>query len=71
MENTTSQTNLESAIAQAEERGYLRGLNEAAAKRMDAPAAFETVPPPGAEIPATAPEPEFLSSPRRSIWDNP
>ena len=77
-ENTTPTTNdaLRTAIEEAEQRGYLRGLNEAASSRMEEPAPFETIPAPGA-MPATGDtdptvtdlDIDFFSAPRRSIWD--
>lgn len=80
MENNDSPTvtddALKAAVEEAEQRGYLRGLNEAASSRMDEPAPGETLPAPGATI-ADIPEEDpgadcncdFFASPRRSIWD--
>lgn len=82
MENNDSPTvtddALKAAVEEAEQRGYLRGLNEAASSRMDEPAPGETLPAPGAtvaDIPEEDPDADsdcncdFFASPRRSIWD--
>ena len=58
------------ALDEAEQRGYMRGLNEAAEARMKAPALYET--PDGGGDGATGksgPHPVFLSHTRKSIWD--
>lgn len=81
METTTPTTvtddALRAAVEEAEQRGYLRGLNEAASSRMDEPAPFEAVPSPGATKPETDTgivtdtdcDTDFFTTPRRSIWD--
>ncbi len=55
------------AIGEAERRGYMRGLNEAANARMEEPAMYES---PDALLDA-APQPQsaFLSRSRKSVWD--
>lgn len=55
-------------IAEAEERGYLRGRNENIAQLMERPGVFERL---GCEVREEAPTGgvEILSRERRSIWD--
>lgn len=56
------------AIADAEQRGYLRAMNEKAEQQMQQPALFEPVD----AADSQPPQPEghtFLSSTRRSVWD--
>lgn len=56
------------AVEEAEQRGYLRGLNEKARAEMVQPPAYEELPPPQVDRrPATAPL--IGSSARQSIWD--
>lgn len=57
-------------VAAAEERGYLKGLNEVADRRLNAPALNELLPP----EPPPEEEPrdrtlDFFAAPRRSVWD--
>lgn len=54
-------------LAEAEQRGYLRGLNEAAEARMKEPSMYEQ---PVPKQPARAPESAdgIFTSRRRSIW---
>lgn len=55
------------AICEAEKRGYLRGLNEAAQARMEEPAMYES---PDAHLDAEPqPQSTFLSRSRKSVWD--
>lgn len=58
-------------LQEAEQRGYLRGLNEAAEQRLNAPALYEQLPPSpppsGGDNPS--PDTEFFPEARRSIWD--
>lgn len=68
---TATDDTLRAAVEEAEQRGYLRGLNEAASSRMNE---SELIPSPGAKThdSDTDEEPaanDFFSSPRRSIWD--
>lgn len=59
----------ETKLAEAEQRGYLRGRNESIARLMEAPAMFErSTPAPDADAPADA-APGFLSRQRVSIWN--
>lgn len=53
------------AEAEAEQRGYLRGLNEAARARMNEPGLYEQ----GAAQPPEEPSPTLLFPGRKSIWD--
>lgn len=60
-------------LQEAEQRGYLRGLNEAAEQRLNAPALYEQLPP-SQSSPSTggdnlSPTPDFFPEARRSIWD--
>ncbi|MDE6190736.1 MAG: hypothetical protein K2G47_03835 [Muribaculum sp.] len=73
---TVTDEALKAAVEEAEQRGYLRGLNEAASSRMDEPAPFETIPSPGATAPPDSVNDDnpsidcdFIAVPRRSIWD--
>ncbi len=62
-----------SAIHDAEQRGYLKGLNEAAEQRLNAPSLYEQLPPsPNADgVEASAsPTTDFFPEMRKSIWDN-
>lgn len=69
MENDTQQPSLEQQLAEAEERGYHRGLNEQIARKMEEPAVWED----SAATPAPAPRPDtgyhILQGLRHSIWD--
>ena len=56
----------EELIAEAEERGYRRGLNERIEREMSLPGVWESGHEPPADGTATV---TILSSPRRSIWD--
>ncbi len=67
MENTA--TAIDKAVAEAEQRGYLRGLNEAAARRMAEPTPFEAVPPEGGAPVEPDTTTDILTRQRRSIWD--
>lgn len=51
----------EAAIAEAEERGYRRGLEEASRRQLDRPAMWQPVAPDAASA--------FLASRRPSVWD--
>ena len=57
--------NLDALLAEAEEKGYKRGLNEQIEARMKTPAEWEN--------PSPDPSPDaysILSNPRPSIWDD-
>jgi len=59
-------------LQEAEQRGYLRGLNEAAEQRLNAPALYEQLPPsqsPPSSDDNLSPAAEFFPEARRSIWD--
>ena len=76
MENTITtpaetDDTLKAAVEEAEQRGYLRGLNEAASSRMNS---SEMIPSPGATIhdsddDAESSPHDFFATPRKSIWD--
>lgn len=60
------ETELQQRIAEAEQRGYRRGLNEQIASKMQEPAMWE------GKTPDPAPTPhefQILASPRKSIWE--
>ncbi len=67
MENEEEKS-LEQQLAEAEERGYRRGLNEQIEQKMHEPGVWE-----GAEAPAPAETPpaefQILGNMRESIWD--
>lgn len=65
----------EALIAEAEQRGYMRGLNEAASRAMEAPVLFEDL---ARRRAAATDEPQpsggnlcdtFLTGLRPSVWD--
>lgn len=61
--------NLEQQIAEAEERGYRRGLNEQIAAKMNEPGMWESA---ARDAAAEAPAAEgfrILDSRRKSIWE--
>lgn len=57
---------LEQQLAEAEERGYRRGLNEQIEKKMQEPSVWEDGAAAHAETPA---EFQILGNRRKSIWD--
>lgn len=61
---------LEQQIAEAEERGYRRGLNEQIESKMREPAMWEG--PEDALAAARAPQEEFqiLAGRRKSVWED-
>lgn len=65
-QNENIQPDLAQQIAEAEERGYRRGLNEQIDSKMKAPGVWEG--PEGSE-PETPDEFKILGNRRRSIWD--
>lgn len=56
----------EQQLAEAEQRGYLRGRNESVSAVMAEPTIYETSKP---SSPIAEENRQFLSSPRRSVWD--
>ncbi len=56
----------EQQLAEAEQRGYLRGRNESVSAVMAEPTIYET---PKSSSPIAEENHQFLSSPRRSVWD--
>ena len=67
-EGSTTEAEIEARIAEAEHRGYLRGLNEQAERLLKRPAVGETCSENKAVYP---PEEEvmILNNIRKSIWD--
>jgi len=59
---------MEALIAEAEQRGYMRGRNESIEELMRRPAMLQTIPPADTTIPETD-EPMILGNQRISIWD--
>ena len=58
--------NLQQLLAEAEQRGYQRGLNEQISSKMQEPAVWES----NAQTPPPTPQEfQILASPRTSIWD--
>lgn len=57
---------LEQQLAEAEERGYRRGMNEQIERKMQEPGVWEDGTAAAAETPA---EFQILGNRRRSIWD--
>lgn len=68
MEQHTPETSLEQQIAEAEERGYRRGLNEQIESKMKEPAVWEGQD--AAETPPPPPGFQILGNRRKSFWDN-
>lgn len=66
MENEIIELTLEQQLAEAEERGYRRGLNEQIQQKMQEPATWETT-----ENVADKPDEGFriLANVGRSIWN--
>lgn len=71
MEHTEAQEpSLEQQLAEAEERGYRRGLNEQIESRMNEPGTWEGSTSAATTVPDSTPEAfSILGSRRRSIWD--
>ncbi|MCX4331385.1 MAG: hypothetical protein OSJ24_04205 [Muribaculaceae bacterium] len=71
MEHTEAQEpSLEQQLAEAEERGYRRGLNEQIESRMNEPGTWEGTAPAATPTPGPTPEAfRILGATRRSIWD--
>lgn len=68
-QSSTSENNpdMEQLIAEAEQRGYLRGRNEAVAIEMQRPAQWENE----TKLPAMSDsESLILNNMRRSVWDD-
>ncbi|MDE7110442.1 MAG: hypothetical protein K2O38_00900 [Muribaculaceae bacterium] len=68
MENTSNDEEIRRMLAEAEERGYNRGINEQLEKQMHTPGVWESTLPNATDNPA-APGFEILANVRRSIWD--
>lgn len=64
-------TDIETRLAEAEQRGYLRGRNERIEALMKEPGIFERQSPAGTPAPDLNPDssPMILNNPRISIWD--
>lgn len=62
---------IEARLAEAEQRGYLRGRNERIEALMKEPGIFERQPPAGVAAPELNSDssPMILNNPRISIWD--
>lgn len=67
MENDEKKVSLEEQIAEAEERGYRRGLEEQIKSKLGEPGVWES--PQQAAEPARETEFRILAERRRSIWD--
>lgn len=68
-ESSTPQPDIATLIAEAEERGYLRGRNEKIAIEMRSPALWETIREPAHKAEAEKPQPLILNHLRHSVWD--
>lgn len=66
MEQTEQTPSLEQQLAEAEERGYRRGLNEQIESKMKEPGMWEGS---GAAVASPAEDFQILDGRRRSIWD--
>lgn len=66
MENEEEKS-LEQQIAEAEERGYRRGLNEQIERKMQEPGVWEGAEPPGETLQPA--EFQILGNMRESIWN--
>lgn len=69
VEETTPQPDIATLIAEAEERGYLRGRNEKIAMEMRSPALWETMREPDNKPDHEKPQPLILNHLRPSVWD--
>ncbi len=67
MEQQTETLTIEQQLAQAEERGYQRGLNEQLTRKMAEPGEWEE--PQSASAAATDGSYQILSTHRQSIWE--
>lgn len=63
-------SDIDNLLAEAEQRGYLRGRNEAAAEMMNRPAMWQPVDPSGTAGRITAATDAFLSGLKPGVWDN-
>lgn len=68
-EMVTIDETMKKAMDEAEERGYLRGLNEAARQRMAEPGVWEMPVPEGGNPMESEATTDILRTQRRSIWD--
>ncbi|MBQ7041871.1 MAG: hypothetical protein IJN66_04095 [Muribaculaceae bacterium] len=65
----TQQPDIATLIAEAEERGYLRGRNEKIAMEMRSPSLWETMREPDDKPEHEKPQPLILNHLRPSVWD--
>ena len=68
-EETTPLPDIASLLAEAEERGYLRGRNEKIAMEMRSPSLWETMREPEHKSDREKPQPLILNHLRPSVWD--
>ena len=68
-EEHTPLPDIASLIAEAEERGYLRGRNEQIAMEMRSPSLWETKREPSETLEPDKPQPLILNHLRPSVWD--
>lgn len=68
-ESSTPQPDIATLIAEAEERGYLRGRNEKIEIEMRSPALWETIREPAHKAESEKPQPLILNHLRHSVWD--
>ena len=68
-EETTPLPDIASLLAEAEERGYLRGRNEKIAMEMRSPSLWETMRKPEHMPDREKPQPLILNHLRPSVWD--
>lgn len=68
-ETPAATPDIDALIAEAEQRGYLRGRNESIAELMRRPAMMQTITPEPAPEPEPDNEPMILRHRRISIWD--
>lgn len=61
---------IDSRLAEAEQRGYLRGRNEAAAEMMNRPTMWQPIDPTGPAGRITAATDAFLSGLKPGVWDD-
>ena len=69
VEETTPLPDIATLVAEAEERGYLRGRNEKIAMEMRSPSLWETMREPEHMPDYEKPQPLILNHLRPSVWD--
>lgn len=69
VEETTPLPDIATLVAEAEERGYLRGRNEKIAMEMRSPSLWETMREPEHKSDREKPQPLILNHLRPSVWD--